>query len=266
VKYQPRFGLGNIVQTIPAIRFLESQGDDVTLIATDWTAPFLEAVFGRRYQIDRTPGQRPYCRTACPEDFNKQTGISEVVKNLQIAGAEATNEQREPHWPMPISYPVPAVDIVICDGYSKRASPEAWLVKSYPFWAKVVEALPGRMIASVGLPGEEVPGTVNMTNIGLGPTLDLIRKCRLFVSNDTGLYHAAAAMQIPTIAIFTATDTVKNHDPVFHRTATILRRDLPCSPCQHTAHHYWITNRKACGWACRYLQPADVAAAIEAKL
>lgn len=57
----------------------------------------------------------------------------------------------------------------------------------------------------------------------------LIERCSLLVCNDSGLMHMAVAVGTPVLAIYGPTD--------FHRTAplgsihTIIRKDLPCSPC-----------------------------------
>jgi 3-deoxy-D-manno-octulosonic-acid transferase/heptosyltransferase-1 len=57
----------------------------------------------------------------------------------------------------------------------------------------------------------------------------LIEQCDVLVCNDSGLMHAAVAVGTPVTAIYGPTD--------FRRTAplgdrhTIIRHDLPCSPC-----------------------------------
>ena len=49
------------------------------------------------------------------------------------------------------------------------------------------------------------------------------------ISNDSGLMHAAAALDTPVIAIFGSTDPA--HTPPHSDRAEILRLGLPCSPC-----------------------------------
>lgn len=57
----------------------------------------------------------------------------------------------------------------------------------------------------------------------------LMQECHAFVSNDSGLMHTAAALDVPVVAIFGPTDTVKN-EPV--GSATMLTAaDVPCRPC-----------------------------------
>ncbi len=60
--------------------------------------------------------------------------------------------------------------------------------------------------------------------------LAIISHCALFVSNDSGLMHCAAALNIPTVAIFGYTSHV--HTRPWSENALVVRRDdLPCSPC-----------------------------------
>ncbi len=68
---------------------------------------------------------------------------------------------------------------------------------------------------------------INTSNIR--ETAALIKQCDLFVTNDSGLMHLAAAVQIPIIAIFGPTN-YKWVRPwkTKHR---IVSLNLPCSPC-----------------------------------
>ncbi len=57
----------------------------------------------------------------------------------------------------------------------------------------------------------------------------LIERCRLFVTNDSGLMHVVAALDIPLVAIFGSTDPVAT-GPTSPR-SHIVRVRVPCSPC-----------------------------------
>jgi heptosyltransferase-2 len=74
------------------------------------------------------------------------------------------------------------------------------------------------------------PGVVNFCGMtGLGDALALIKRCQLFVSNDSGLMHVAAALKVPTVAIFGSTDSTATgpRGP----NARIVKHDMECSPC-----------------------------------
>ena len=63
----------------------------------------------------------------------------------------------------------------------------------------------------------------------LKEAMALMSRCRVFVSNDSGLMHVAAALGVPTVAIFGSTNTVTTA-PVGRRVA-IVHKPVPCSPC-----------------------------------
>jgi heptosyltransferase-2 len=57
----------------------------------------------------------------------------------------------------------------------------------------------------------------------------LIEKCSLFICNDSGPMHIAAALKIPTVAVFGPTDHVRWKPR--SENAVIVRRDMDCWPC-----------------------------------
>ena len=57
----------------------------------------------------------------------------------------------------------------------------------------------------------------------------LISRCRLFISNDSGLMHISGALNIPTIALFGSTNPVTTA-PAGNK-STIVHREVSCSPC-----------------------------------
>jgi heptosyltransferase-2 len=60
----------------------------------------------------------------------------------------------------------------------------------------------------------------------------LIAHCRLFISNDSGLMHVAAALGVPTIALFGSTNPVTTSPPGRHN--SIIYKNVACSPCLRT--------------------------------
>jgi len=66
----------------------------------------------------------------------------------------------------------------------------------------------------------------------LAQAMAVIAQCRLFITNDSGLMHVAAALGVPVVAIFGSTDPVAT-GPV-GSPARIVRHPLPCSPCFKT--------------------------------
>lgn len=64
----------------------------------------------------------------------------------------------------------------------------------------------------------------------LGQALALLARLSLFLTNDSGLMHAAAALGAPTVAVFGSTNPATT-GPLGRRVA-IVRKDCPCAPCK----------------------------------
>jgi len=64
----------------------------------------------------------------------------------------------------------------------------------------------------------------------LGQAFALIEKCSLFVTNDSGLMHAAAALNINQVAVIGPTDYIAT--PPSNENSIMVRVPVPCSPCR----------------------------------
>lgn len=60
-------------------------------------------------------------------------------------------------------------------------------------------------------------------------SIALMKKCTLFVSNDSGLMHIAAALPLPLVSIFGYTSHI--HTRPWTPRYEVVRHELPCSPC-----------------------------------
>ena len=70
-------------------------------------------------------------------------------------------------------------------------------------------------------------------DISLAETLAVIKKSPFFISNDSGLMHAAAAAGIPQIAIFGSTTQELGFFPLNKKAVVLENKDLACRPCSH---------------------------------
>jgi heptosyltransferase-2 len=64
---------------------------------------------------------------------------------------------------------------------------------------------------------------------GLGEALALIQRCRLMICNDSGLMHAASALQVPLVALFGSTN-LRRTGP-WGGISQVIQKDFSCSPC-----------------------------------
>ncbi|MEN4053932.1 lipopolysaccharide heptosyltransferase II [Sulfurimonas sp. NWX79] len=91
-------------------------------------------------------------------------------------------------------------------------------------------------------------GITNYTNLAGKTTIEElcsnIGGCSLFITNDSGPMHVAAAYQVPTVAIFGPTK-YKETSQWMNEKSIIVRHEMDCSPCMKREcpleHHECMT-------------------------
>ena len=63
----------------------------------------------------------------------------------------------------------------------------------------------------------------------LGEAMALIERCQFFVTNDSGLMHIGAALNVPMVALFGSTDPVATGPR--SEMARIVQKPVECAPC-----------------------------------
>jgi lipopolysaccharide heptosyltransferase II len=63
----------------------------------------------------------------------------------------------------------------------------------------------------------------------LDQAVDVLAAARLAITNDSGLMHVAAALGTPLVAIYGS--STPDHTPPMSERASIIKLDMPCSPC-----------------------------------
>jgi heptosyltransferase-2 len=71
---------------------------------------------------------------------------------------------------------------------------------------------------------------INLTGLtSLSQAMALIARCRLFVTNDSGLMHVAAALKTPVIALFGSTNSRRTGPR--GESFRVISKPLSCAPC-----------------------------------
>lgn len=68
-----------------------------------------------------------------------------------------------------------------------------------------------------------------LSDLPLAELIALIEGCRLFVGNDSGPTHAAAALGRPIVVVWGSSDRIAWHP--WQTNYELIRSDLPCMPC-----------------------------------
>lgn len=265
-------GIGNQIQSLPAVRYLKRQFDAVDAVNLEGSnREATEFLFGTEGRLEELrvadyEGQfllNLYCRRKRKVPALPVLGsapsrkCSEVEAKLRVVNAPCVDSDFEVEGLAPHVDMLPlGPDVLLHNGYSKVDSKarRLWEAKSYPYYVELAVELAAMnfTVGSIGSPEEHVEGTTDCTGVSLTETVAYVKSAQLVIANDTGSYHLANALSIPNIALFTFTDAAKNYDERFHRHSTVLRReDLDCSPCQQRGRRLWLANKDKCKWACR---------------
>lgn len=115
-----------------------------------------------------------------------------------------------------------------------------WSTERYARLADQLMESPKARILIFGGPGEEDlghaissqmrhPALVLTGRLKVRELMAMIRQCDLFLTNDSGPMHIAAAFEIPLVAIFGPTDP-QTTSPLGEK-SLLLRKQVDCSPC-----------------------------------
>ncbi|PHS72432.1 MAG: lipopolysaccharide heptosyltransferase II [Cycloclasticus sp.] len=105
---------------------------------------------------------------------------------------------------------------------AKQAITKGWQV--FLFGSNKDEQVTKKINALANNHCRDFAGKTNLTE-----ALDLMSLCDQVVSNDSGLMHVSAALNIKTIALYGSSDP--NFTPPLHPEAEVVSLGLPCSPC-----------------------------------
>jgi len=150
---------------------------------------------------------------------------------------------------------------------------ERWKIKRYPpeQYAAVCELIHHEfpfvkfVHAGVSSDGAIVhPEVTDFRGVGtIREQFGLVRMCTAFISNDSGLMHAAAAQGIKTFGIFGPTNLWKNLPAETTTPICLAEGVLSCMPCQKASGGHGLGQRKdgsKCAHECMELLAPEVVA------
>jgi heptosyltransferase-2 len=132
--------------------------------------------------------------------------------------------------------------VVLCPGAEYGPS-KRWPTAHFATLAQLIlKAKPTASVVLLGSPSDRAIGDAIVSasasegrifnwcgSTSLDEAIAIIGMCSKVVSNDSGLMHIGAALQVPQVAIFGSSDP--SHTPPNSAKATVISLHLPCSPC-----------------------------------
>lgn len=186
------------------------------------------------------PGETPPHQRFYYLELLRRAGWIDVIPecaDIRLHGVEEAAESGRARWRargLPEG-PWIGVSPGAAHGGAKRWIPE--------YFAESARTLAGELDARVAVFGskaeaelaESIAGQIGPAAVSLaGETslseyIDLAATCTLYLTNDSGPMHVAAALCVPTVAVFGATDHIATGPSASW--AKVVRRDLDCTPC-----------------------------------
>lgn len=106
-----------------------------------------------------------------------------------------------------------------------------WVLASYPGARVVALGGPGDVAAGEQVRAAAGPRVVNAAGrLSVLATAEALRRTDVYVGNDTGVMHLAAASGVPCVAIFSSRDNPGRWAP-YGSGHTVLRSDPSCAGC-----------------------------------
>ena len=149
-----------------------------------------------------------------------EKAMKSVLERLRAAGVNETK-------PLALIHPAAAFDT------------KQWAAENF---ARVAENLSERGLTCVAIAAPNEQRVVDMlvenssasinafTDLSLPEVTALAARARLFVGNDSGVAHIAAAVRAPSVVIF-GSSNVAHWRPWTIAPAEVVREELPCQPC-----------------------------------
>lgn len=217
---------------------------DAAILLTNSTRSTLEIWLAG---IPRLAGYRGSIRSwlldqIAPEPPRNRPPEHHARRYLRLAAHAGAAIEDETLFAVPgaLSAPDGVLRVGVCAG-AEYGPAKRWPLERFAEVANSVgTARPDIEWQLLGAPGEagmgaKLSGMIRARHVNLVGKTDLsqliaaLRQCRALLTNDTGTMHLAAALGVPTIAVFGSTEPILT-GPLGDR-HIVIRHHVPCSPC-----------------------------------
>lgn len=237
-------GMAGLLRTVQRVRSLHC---DLALVPhRSFRSGLIAALAGIPVRVGFSgTSAAPLLNRRTPRDLERHEG----ARNLGLLGRTALDEDHRPDFRAPEGA-VREVDRWLelsgaREGALALAPGSVWETKRWPeaSWKRLATQLAeaGHSVITVGGPEDAELGRKVSTaaaargrnaagELSIPGSLELIRRCRLLITNDTAPLHMGVAVRTPVLAIFGPTvpqfgfAPTREHDRV-------VRLDISCSPC-----------------------------------
>ena len=148
-----------------------------------------------------------------------EIAATKIAERLKTVGLESA--------PFAVVHPAAAFDT------------KQWAAENF---AKVISELTARQIPTIAITGPteaelvdqlrrtSTSSIVSFTNLSLPEVTALLSRARLFVGNDSGIAHMAAAVETPSVVIFGSSNRA-HWGPWATKPAEMVFEEMDCQPC-----------------------------------
>ncbi len=228
VSIQRCHGLGNVICLLPALDYLHSLGCEVQVITNPlWTHAFSRLRPDYRWiaEISATDNDIINLDEMTRHKRPTEHRIDEFARLLNIETPLPSPQLTIPQlWRKPFEHLTGGIVFAPEGGHPSRSWP---MEKA----AQLKTALPQHKLILVGTnPEPVIPCDLDTRGqLELHELFGLLAVAHTVITMDSGVLHLAAALQIPTVAVFGGMNPQYRVRP--DQNVVVLQTDLPCCPC-----------------------------------
>lgn len=251
--------LAGILQDMPGVRHVYS--DEAGFVAIREQRRIYDAVFATYLVCDyalRVPTSAIYVGSSFLADGTETALCMTAAYEAGYTGTTPPTWCSAEEWPRRL----PDVPLI---GFTPGGKPtQRWRLKRYPYYAEVIAGVaavrPDVRFLQLGTRTDDELRHFAVIDFRGRTTVSqaawLAHKCQVYVANDCGMSHVAAACGVPTVVLFGPTNVRKNLP--LQNAVCLKHAGLRCQPCQRPFNHIGrLPNGKLCKHRCMVDIPAS---------